>query len=127
MARPRGRTPLVVMARQVRTRVRLSFEVEGVYLSVESLELSAADIRIESISQHSRRYFRILPYLLLVSLIYIRIEPGGMPWRCRWGLLISTVSTMQRLLKGFLERRLLTLLTQVGLFHQGHHDVIRRQ
>ena len=69
MARPRGGTPVVVMARQVRTRVRLSFEVEGVYLSVESLELSAADIRIESISQHSRRYFRILPYLLFVSFI----------------------------------------------------------
>ena len=74
MARPRGGTPVVVMARQVRTRVRLSFEVEGVYLSVESLELSAADIRIESISQHSRRYFRILPYLLFISLINIRIE-----------------------------------------------------
>ena len=63
--------------------VRVSFEQTGAYLAIESLELAVQAIRIESISDRSRR----------------------------WGVLLGTVSGLQWLLSGFLERKLLDVIS----------------
>ena len=68
---------------KVHCTVRVSFERDGAYLAIEGLHLAVAAIRIESISEHSRR----------------------------WGVLLGTVSGLQWLLRGFLERKLLDLIS----------------
>ena len=55
----------------------------GAYLAIEQLSLAVQAIRITSISDHSRR----------------------------WGVLLNTVTGLQWLLSGFLERKLLDLIS----------------
>lgn len=73
---------IVTQGGEVHSTIRISFEREGAYLAIESLSLAVQAIRIESISEHSKR----------------------------WGLLLGTVSGLQWLLSGFLERKLLDLV-----------------
>ena len=68
---------------KVHSRIRVTFERTGAYLAIETLDLAVEKIRIESMSDHSRR----------------------------WGVLLGTVSGLQWLLSGFLERKLLNLIS----------------
>ena len=68
---------------KVHAVIRVSFERDGAYMAIEQLSLAVAAIRIESMKDHSRR----------------------------WGVLLGTVSGLQWLLSGFLERKLLDLVS----------------
>jgi hypothetical protein len=67
----------------VNANLRISFERTGAYMTFESLTLAVSAIRIENIADHSRR----------------------------WGVLLGTVSGLQWLLSGFLERKLLDMIS----------------
>ena len=81
---------------EVHARLRVTAERDGAYLSFEEMRLACAEIRIESISDHSKR----------------------------WGLLLGTVTSLQWLLKGFLERKLLGLISNALVAENKRHRLI---
>ena len=76
-------------------RIRVSAERDGAYLAFESMSLAVEAIRIETISDHSRR----------------------------WGVLLGTVTGLQWLLSGFLERKLLDLISS-AVVEQNQHQLL---
>ena len=81
---------------EVHSRVRISFERDGAFLAIEQLSLAVKAIRIESMSDHSKR----------------------------WGALLGTVSGLQWLLSGFLERKLLALVSEAVVANTGRVPLV---
>ena len=88
--------PLGLLTSQVHARLRVSVERDGAYLAIESLSLAVEKIAIKSMSDHSRR----------------------------WGFLLGTVTTLQWLLSGFLERKLLGLISQAVVAQNQHQRLV---
>ena len=83
---------------EVHAKLRVTAERDGAYLSIESLSLACSAIRIESISEHS--------------------------FTKRWGIFLGTVTGMQWLLKGFLERKLLGLISTAVVNENQHQRLV---
>ncbi len=85
---------------QVGAKVRLSFEQDGLYLTIESLDLAVGQIRVGEVSQRSEK-------------------------SRRWRALLGTVSGLQWLLKGFLERKLLDIISAATVSSNQHALLFR--
>ena len=76
--------------------LKFSFEKDGVWLAIRSLKLDAQNIRIDAMSEHSKR----------------------------WGVLLGTVSGIQWMLSGFLERSLLDIIERAVVENNQRVDIV---